>query len=781
MRVGRFGHRGRVVVAVVIVALVAASCSDDSSSTGTTTTAGAVAPAPTPTSGLQAPAKFTFGFVAPSAPLLLDLSFAQENALSLAVADINAGGGVLGAPVKAVTTDDGVAGSVPNAVTNLVKNGADAILGPIGSSDAKAAIPALAGAKALGCSASATAPDLNTGSPQAAFYRTALPDQNTVQFVAQQILAQRDATAAGQPWKVVIVARGDDYGTSVSSGLAAMLSSQGVTASVISYLPEQTSLNQPATQAAAESPNTVVAVTYEEAPRLLDQLIGAGVPATKIIGLDAMFVPNLASTTFPSAPDKLNGLTIIGVTGDRAFMSRLAALPSGQIMFGPQLYDCAIVIALAAEAARSADPSVYAPKLNAVLTGTRPCSTYGDCRAKLAAGETVAYQGQIGSFTFDATKSPTASRFTVANLANGKPVVTKTVDLDLTKIQAQEAAAAAMAAAVQTARLQQALTALGLYSGPIDGVPSEQLTASIAALQTQLGVPATGVYDEATDAALRQRLGTASSTLTAATVSLQEALTELGFYHGPIDGVYSAATIAAVRSFQTYLGVPPTGVVDAPTVQAVYALGASSVIVPTVPTTTAPTPAPPPTTVPASPSTAPPTTAPPTTPTTPPSTTPSTTVAATTVPAATTTTAPSPPGGEADIMTTLTGDPRFATYVGLVEQAGLAEALTLLGPVTVFAPTNDAFKALPAGKLDQIRSDPAMLHTLLLSGMVEGRLTTQALSSTTSVTNLEGGTVDVAMKNGTVTVNGAAVVEPALDAANGIVHGLATVPGQGAS
>ena len=532
-----------------------------------------------------------------------------------------------------------------------------------------------------------------------------------------------------------------------------------------------------------------MAVTYEEAPRLLDQLVSAGIPASKIIGLDATFVPNLAAMTFPSDPSKLNGFTMIGVTGDRAFLRRLNALPSGQIIYGAQLYDCAITIALAAEAAGSTDPAAYGPKLNAVLTGDRPCSTYADCRAKLAAGETIAYQGQIGSFTFDAPRTPTASRFTVANLANGQPVVSQTVNVDLTAKRAAKAAELAMASAVQTTRIQQGLTALGLYSGPIDGVASDELTAAISALQQQLGLPVTGVYDAETDAALRQRLGNASATVTNATISLQQALTDLGYYSGPIDGVYSAATIAAVRAFQASLGVPQTGVVDAATVRAAYELGVASI--PTPPpapepeptTTTAPPPAPtqPPTTAKPTtvPPTEPPTTKPPPTepPTEPPTTEAPTTAAPPTEPATTTpptTATPQPP--KENIVDVLIADSRFTTYVDLLRQAGLADSLSVLGPVTVFAPTNDAFAAMPAGQLDEIRADSAKLHDLLLAGMAQGRITSDQLAAGTTVTGLSGNTLTIGRQGSTVTVNGAPLITPELDAANGIVHPMAAVP-----
>jgi uncharacterized surface protein with fasciclin (FAS1) repeats/ABC-type branched-subunit amino acid transport system substrate-binding protein len=751
-----------MLVAALIVG--AAACSGDNKAAAPATTAATIAPAPATTAPPAATPKFTFGFLAPSAPLLLPTGYAQENALSLAVADINDGGGVLGAPVAATSADDATAGSVPNAVTTLVDRGANAVLGPVGSTDAIAALPAIAGAHTLACSGSATVPDLTAGTPSAAFYRTVLTDQYTIQYVADHIVQQRDAKAPGGAWKVVIVARGDDYGLSVSSGLASVLNAEGITTTIISYDPNRTSLADQANQAAALSPNNVVAITYAEAPRLLDQLVEAGVPASAIIGLDAMFVPNLAQMTFPGAPEKLDGMTVMGVTGDRAFLTRLAALPSGQVIFGPQLYDCAITVALAVEAAHSADPNVYRQQLNAVLSGTRPCSTYGDCRAKLDAGESIAYQGQIGSFTFDAQGGPTASRFTTAQLANGRFVVASSVNIDLTAAQAAVDAELALAAAVQTARIQQGLAALGLYTGPIDGQPSDALTAAIAALQTQLGLPATGVYDAATDAAFRQRLGTAAGTVSAATASLQQALTDLGLYHGPIDGVYSPATVAAVKSLQASLGVPATGIVDAATLAAVYGRGAASVPPPPTTTTTPPTTAPPPTT--AAPTTPPTTAAAPTTTTAPSKTT--TTVG-------TTTTTTPEPGPTKNVAELLAADARFGTYVSLLKEAGLEETVALLDPVTVFAPTNDAFAALPPGTLDAARADPAKLHDLLYAGMAQGRVTTADLKPGATVTSLAGTPITVAQQGNTITVNKAPVVPPEIDASNGIIHATSAV------
>ena len=85
---------------------------------------------------------------------------------------------------------------------------------------------------------------------------------------------------------------------------------------------------------------------------------------------------------------------------------------------------------------------------------------------------------------------------------------------------------------------------------------------------------------------------------------------------------------------------------------------------------------------------------------------------------ATTTTAPAK-----TIVDIASADPDFSTLVGLVQTAGLAETLSGAGPYTVFAPTNQAFAAVPASTIDQLKADPqgALANVLklhVLSGSV---------------------------------------------------------------
>ena len=203
-------------------------------------------------------------------------------------------------------------------------------------------------------------------------------------------------------------------------------------------------------------------------------------------------------------------------------------MPSGQVIFGAQAYDFAIVIALA-EAAHSGRSGGLHGADEHRAVGHGPCST---CTATAGPSWPPANRSPTRCRSARSRSTPSSprprSRYTVANLANGTFVVAQTIDVDLTALAAAQAAELAMAQALQTIRIQQALAALGLYDGPIDGQPNDQpLTASIVA-QAQLGVPQTGVWDTETDAAAQAKLGTASLTLNAATKSLQQALTDLG-------------------------------------------------------------------------------------------------------------------------------------------------------------------------------------------------------------------------------------------------------------
>lgn len=121
--------------------------------------------------------------------------------------------------------------------------------------------------------------------------------------------------------------------------------------------------------------------------------------------------------------------------------------------------------------------------------------------------------------------------------------------------------------------LQQDLAAAGYYNGEVDGVYGPETVAAIEDLQKASGLPVTGAVDKATAAALDAKLlelgGAAAQQSTATTAAVQQTLKLVGFWDGPVDGVWTPALTEALMAFQSKLGVEPTGKVDAATISAV--------------------------------------------------------------------------------------------------------------------------------------------------------------------------------------------------------------------
>lgn len=133
-------------------------------------------------------------------------------------------------------------------------------------------------------------------------------------------------------------------------------------------------------------------------------------------------------------------------------------------------------------------------------------------------------------------------------------------------------AEAQAAAAAYTVALQQSLTDAGYDAGPVDGIYGPQTVAAVGAVQEAHGLPVTGTVDKATAAALQADLeaqgAAAERSALVSTTALQQTLHLAGYWDGPVDGQWTPELTTAVTTFQTDLGVPPTGTVDAATVAA---------------------------------------------------------------------------------------------------------------------------------------------------------------------------------------------------------------------
>jgi len=120
---------------------------------------------------------------------------------------------------------------------------------------------------------------------------------------------------------------------------------------------------------------------------------------------------------------------------------------------------------------------------------------------------------------------------------------------------------------------------------------------------------------------------------------------------------------------------------------------------------------------------------------------------------------------------TLQEDARFSTLVTAIEAAGLDDELATGGPFTLFAPTNAAFAALPAGVLDAVLADRDLLTDILLYHVASGTVRSTDLADGQVVnTLLTDETLTIGIAGGTVQVAGATVTQADLGVTNGVVH-----------
>lgn len=117
----------------------------------------------------------------------------------------------------------------------------------------------------------------------------------------------------------------------------------------------------------------------------------------------------------------------------------------------------------------------------------------------------------------------------------------------------------------------------------------------------------------------------------------------------------------------------------------------------------------------------------------------------------------------------------FGTLVAAVTAAELVDTLNSEGPFTVFAPTDEAFAALPAGVLDALLlpENKATLAKILTYHVVAGMVMAADVTDS-DVATVEGQTIKLATMGG-VTVNGAKVVTADVDASNGVIHAIDAV------
>ncbi|WP_299677797.1 fasciclin domain-containing protein [uncultured Roseobacter sp.] len=129
-----------------------------------------------------------------------------------------------------------------------------------------------------------------------------------------------------------------------------------------------------------------------------------------------------------------------------------------------------------------------------------------------------------------------------------------------------------------------------------------------------------------------------------------------------------------------------------------------------------------------------------------------------------------------DIVDTAANAGSFSTLVAAVEAADLVDTLKGEGPFTVFAPTDEAFAALPEGTVESLLQpeNKDQLIAILTYHVVPGKVMSTDLSDGMSATTVQGGDLTVDLSDG-VKINEASVTSADVEASNGVIHVVDTV------
>lgn len=129
----------------------------------------------------------------------------------------------------------------------------------------------------------------------------------------------------------------------------------------------------------------------------------------------------------------------------------------------------------------------------------------------------------------------------------------------------------------------------------------------------------------------------------------------------------------------------------------------------------------------------------------------------------------STPPAPVSVVDTTARTPELSTLSGLIQQSGLAEQLRGAGPYTVFAPSNEAFKAVPAATMAQLAADKDLLRSVLSFHVLPAKVTAAQVTNANAKT-VQGANVALSKAGSFVTVEDAVVLNADVAASNGVVH-----------
>lgn len=418
----RIAPLGRALAVAAAASLALTACGGGEEDTAAP--AESSAPASSAPATAQGDGTLTIGTLLPQTGDLAFLGPPEFAGVDLAVEEINAAGGVLGKPVTKIHADSGDTKTdiASQSVDKLLQQKADAIIGAASSGVSFTVIDKIVNAGVIQFSPANTSPDFTTYADKGLYFRTAPSDVLQGRVLGDLMIQDGNATVA-------ILNRQDSYGTGLAAEVKKAVESGGGTVTdVISYDPSAPDFAAEVSKIKGGNPDGLALIGFDETKKIVPELIKQGIGPDK---MKLYFVDgNLAdySKDFPKG-------TLTGVKGTQPgaqvtddFKDRLLKVDPNlkDFNYGPEAYDAAMLIALAAEAAGSDAPSAIAGKLVEVSKGGEKCNSWKSCSELLKAGKDIDYDGMSGPVEFSDAGDPTEA--TIGIYEYGEDNVHKNVD-----------------------------------------------------------------------------------------------------------------------------------------------------------------------------------------------------------------------------------------------------------------------------------------------------------------------------------------------------------------
>lgn len=401
------------VLGVASLALAACSSGDEAATeeTAAAETTEEAAPAEeTATEEAEAACANTTLVVGSLLPATGDLAFLgppEFAGVEKAIAEIDAGGGVLGQPVTYIEGDSGDTSTdiASQTVDSHLSQGVQAIIGAASSGVSLTVIDKITSNGVVQISPANTSPALTTYPDNGLYFRVAPSD------VLQGAVLANTAIDKGIT-KLAVVARQDPYGEGLKDATVKDFEAAGGTVTFNEvYDPAATSFEAEVAAVKASGPEAVAVIGFEETVKLLQEMIkqGVGPKDIPIFLVDG----NISTTAYADFPkNTMKGVIATVPSGEAdltAFNESLLEVDPEltDFAYGAQAYDATMLVALAAQAAGCADGASIAEFLPQVAgNGGEQCSTWADCVALLDAGTDIDFQGVTGPVDFNEYGDP---------------------------------------------------------------------------------------------------------------------------------------------------------------------------------------------------------------------------------------------------------------------------------------------------------------------------------------------------------------------------------------